>query len=350
MEVLNWYLLTIGSAYTVVQHPRDTNAYLTIRYGRHNTTDVDGWYIMIDGPTRSLPEHIRDSLGSGIPAQAPASNVCLYNFEASNVAADVVSSYIFENSAVQVHTIVDRMVPAWVDGDVDVVIMSYSGDSQEAAEVYAGARMRTSRIHCITSGGRLRELCERNGGQLLPVPQGLSNSEATGYEIGILVNLYESLGVTGIRRALSDSLPGITEYRDSVWDSDYAGHLAEFIGDRIPVIYCIGELRAVHKRWKMLINQILGRLAFSGELPEFDHNEIVSWTEDGDSRDFAILMFRTQTESELLDRIVGTVTELLPEYDLNIEIIGLDGKLMERGIKGIILADAVVARMKGAGA
>ena len=303
-------------------------------------------YHMSEGPTRFLPEHIRDSLDSEIPAQRPAHNICLYNFEASNIAADVVSSYIFENHPVQVHTIVDRMVPAWVNDSVDVVIMSYTGNSPEVDEVYTVAKQRTSRIHCITSGGRLKELCEKGGDQLLLVPQGLSNSDATGYEIGILANLYESMGIQGIREALEDSLPRIMEYRDSVWDSEYAEHIASFIGGRIPVIYCIGELRAVHKRWKMLINQVLGRLAFSGELPEFDHNEIVSWTEDKDSRDFVILLFRTQTESELLDKIVGTVTELLPEYDLNIEIIGLEGRLMERGIKGIILADAVISRME----
>ncbi|MBR4203118.1 MAG: hypothetical protein IKQ93_06055, partial [Candidatus Methanomethylophilaceae archaeon] len=75
---------------------------------------------MSDGPTRFLPEHIRDSLDTIIPAQRPAHNICLYNFEASNIAADVVSSYIFENSPVQVHTIVDRKVPAWVNETVDV--------------------------------------------------------------------------------------------------------------------------------------------------------------------------------------------------------------------------------------
>ena len=104
-------------------------------------------------------------------------------------------------------------------------------------------------------------------------------------------------------------------------------------------------MRAVHKRWKMLINQVIGKLAFSGELPEFDHNEIVSWTEDRNNREFMILMFRIRTDSELLNKIEDTVTGLLPEYKLNIKVIDLEGELMERAIKGIILADAVVGCM-----
>jgi len=299
------------------------------------------------GPTQYLPEHIRDSLAQEIKMQKSASNICLYNFEASNIAADTVSSYVFNNSEVQVHTIVDRNVPSWVDESVDVIIMSYSGDSQEVNEVYTGAKARTNRIHCITSGGKLRELCESGGDDLILVPSGLSNADATGYEIGVLVNLYESLGIKGVKDAMLDALPGLFEYRDRVWDSEQVGRIAELIKDKIPVIYCIGELRAVHKRWKMLINQVLGRLAFSGELPEFDHNEVVSWTEDKDNEGFILIILRTESDSELLDKIVNIVTSLLPEYGLDMEVIDIQGKLMERGIRGIILADAVVSRLNG---
>jgi len=301
---------------------------------------------MTEAPSRFLPEHIRDSLQSSIPVQRSASNICLYNFGSSNVAADAVSSYVFEKKPIQIHTIVDRIVPAWVDDSVDVIIMSYSGNNQEVEEVYLKAKKKTDRIHCITSGGKLKDLCQSGNDDLVLIPKNLADSEATGYEIGSLINLYESLGIQGIKNSMLESLPDIINYRDSIWNSGYPAHIAEFIGEKIPVIYCIGELRAVHKRWKMLINQVLGRLAFSGELPEFDHNEIVSWTEDKDNNDFAMLMFKTQTESKMLDLIVDTVTDLLSEYNLNIEIIELDGKLMERCIKGIILADAVVNSME----
>ena len=46
-----------------------------------------------------------------------------------------------------------------------------------------------------------------------------------------------------------------------------------------------------------------------------------------------------------MNKIEDTVTGLLPEYKLNIKVIDLEGELMERAIKGIILADAVVGCM-----
>lgn len=322
--------------------PYNISKAISEQYGRRVTSDM-----VSDVPSRSLPEHIRESLEIKVPEQAKASMVCLFNFEASGIAGDTVSSYVFSNSEVQVHTMVDRSVPAWVTEKTDVIIMSYSGNSPEIETIYDVAMRKKARIHCITSGGKLAELCRNNNGNLLRIPAGLNNFEATGYEIGALVNLYEAMGITGIKDAMTSVLPSLIEYRDSVWDSRRALNISEEMRKRVPVIYSVGELRAVHKRCKMLVNQVLGRLAFAGELPEFDHNEIVSWTEDRNSDEFLILMFRIKTDSELLNRIQDTVMELLPEYDLKIQVIDLEGGLMERAIKGIILADAVVCSMKG---
>jgi len=298
---------------------------------------------MTDAITRLLPEHIMEALEIDVPDQRPAETICLYNFEASNIAADTVSTYVFARTTTQVHTIVDRVVPAWVKEDVDVIIMSYSGNSPEIDEVYTGARMKGCRMHCITSGGHLKELCDRDHDvNLILIPEGMSNWDATGYEIGALVRLYEAMGISGIQKSVEDEMQSIKEYRDSIWDSEQVKRLALQIRGRIPVIYCTGELRAVHKRWKMLINDEIGSLAFSGEYPEFNHNELVSWTDrDSDTSDFIIIVFRIDTGSDLLNRILNTSTDLLREHRLKVRIIDVTGGLVERSIRGVIFADAV---------
>jgi len=304
---------------------------------------------MTDTPTRYLPEHIIEALRTEVPPQKKAKTICLYNYEASSIAADSVSSYIFSKTPTQVHTILDRNVPAWADENVDVIIMSYSGNSSEVEEVYEGARARGCRIHCITSGGNLKRYCERDGVNLITVPVGLSNSDATGYEIGVLVKLYEAMGIEGIQATIEEAIPKILAYRDEIWGSDQVKKLAIRVRGKIPVIYCTGELRAVHKRWKMLINDEIGRLAFSGEYPEFNHNELVSWADkDSDTSDFILVVYRIQTGSDLLDRIVDTSTSLLKEHKLKIVTIDLEGGILDRCIRGIIFADAVASVLKEA--
>ena len=238
----------------------------------------------------TIPEDIEAQLSHNYNCIGGATSICIYNFEGSNVAADAISAYIYNNSKLQIHTIVDKSVPEWIGPEVDVVIMSYAGSNRYVESIFNGVKSKGSRVHCITSGGKLAELCKASGDDLHLVPEGLSTFEATGFEMGALVNLYDSLGVTGLKDAVKRMIPALKQYRDEVWGSRNVWKLAMKVNGAIPVIYSSGELRAVHKRWKFLLNSVTGKLAFSGEIPEFDHNEIVSWTEDSDAKEFIILI------------------------------------------------------------
>ena len=239
---------------------------------------------------RTIPEDIEAQLSQDYGHSNNATSICIYNFEGSNVAADAVSAYVYNSTRMQVHTIVDKSVPDWIGPGVDVIIMSYAGSNRYLESIFNGVKAKGSRIHCITSGGKLAELCRDSGEDLHLVPEGLSTFEATGFEMGALVNLYDSLGVAGLKDAVKDMIPRLKKYRDEIWGSRDTWKLAMKVNGAIPVIYSSGELRAVHKRWKFLLNSVTGKLAFSGEIPEFDHNEIVSWTEDSDAKEFIILI------------------------------------------------------------
>ena len=239
---------------------------------------------------KSIPEDLEAQLAQDYGRKHTATSICIYNFEGSNVAADAISAYVYNNSNMQIHTIVDKSVPQWIGPEVDVVIMSYAGSNRYVESIFNGVKARGSRVHCITSGGKLAELCKASGDDLHLVPEGLSTFEATGFEMGALVNLYDSLGVEGLKDAVKEMIPRLKKYRDEIWGSKEVWKLAMKVNGAIPVIYSSGELRAVHKRWKFLLNSVTGKLAFSGEIPEFDHNEIVSWTEDTDAKEFIILI------------------------------------------------------------
>ena len=294
---------------------------------------------------KTIPEDLEAQLSKEYNQIEGSTTICIYNFEGSNFAADAVSAYVYSNSDLQIHTIVDKSVPEWIGPDVDVILMSYAGSNRYIESIYNGVKTRGSRIHCITSGGLLAEFCILNGDDLHLVPDGLSPFEATGFEMGALVNIYDSLGVKGLKNTIKGMIPKLKEYRDEIWKSDYIWKLAMKVNGAIPVIYSSGEMRAVHKRWKILLNSATGKLAFSGELPEFDHNEIVSWTEDSDSKEFIILIIQSESDSLLLNKIFNSVTSILFEYNLQLEVIKIEGELVERSIRGIMLADAVIAHL-----
>ena len=75
-----------------------------------------------------------------------------------------------------------------------------------------------------------------------------------------------------------------------------AKRLAETIGDRIPVIWGSDGVAGVGAyRWRTQWNENAKSPAFSSEMSELDHNEIVGWHDDRGRR-FAIVALRTEGE------------------------------------------------------
>ena len=120
---------------------------------------------------KTIPEDIEAQLSQEYGHFDDTTSICIYNFEGSNVAADAISAYVYNNSKMQIHTIVDKSVPQWIGPEVDVVIMSYAGSNRYVESIFNGVKSRGSKVHCITSGGKLAELCRATGDDLHLVPE-----------------------------------------------------------------------------------------------------------------------------------------------------------------------------------
>jgi glucose/mannose-6-phosphate isomerase len=79
----------------------------------------------------------------------------------------------------------------------------------------------------------------------------------------------------GIRTEIDSSAAHLREAIDAL--TALAAELAERLEGTIPVVYGADLTIPVAYRWKTQINENAKLLAFAGELPEADHNEIVGW-------------------------------------------------------------------------
>ena len=294
----------------------------------------------------SVIDDIEKVIANKVNKQSKANRVCIFNYGVSSVAANAVSSYVYANSDFYLTTSSSFSVPSWIDASTDVIIMSYSGDSPEVENIYLLLKERGSRIHCITSGGKLKELADRNSDESFLLPENIDPLDAVGYEIGYLINLFESLGAVGIRDEAVSMLPRLRQYSIDIRGSK-VNKLAARIVTKVPVFYALGESKAIAERWMMGVNGTLGRLAFMGEFPEFDHNEIVSWTTDAASSEFVIVMISTKSSDKMLNHIMDTAITLISEMDLDVQVVEIEGNTLENNLRGILLADAVVDVIEG---
>ncbi|MFB3739304.1 MAG: bifunctional phosphoglucose/phosphomannose isomerase, partial [Candidatus Velamenicoccus archaeovorus] len=220
----------------------------------------------------------------------------------SAVAGDVLAALAWDRLRVPVVVVRADRLPEHCGPDTLVLASSYSGDTAETLSCFEDALRRGCRVAVLTSGGRLAERARREGLPLVAVPGGFMPRAAFGFlALGVL-GLLEGMGL-GL--GVGEGLDGAVERLDTLVATlvptvpssvNPAKRLAAAIGHRIPVVWGAGGIGAVAAaRWKTQMNENAKVPAWSAELPELDHNEVVGWSEAEGTR-FSVIALRHEGE------------------------------------------------------
>jgi glucose/mannose-6-phosphate isomerase len=220
--------------------------------------------------------------------------------------------------------------------------------------MYDQAMKKGCKIVVITGGGELRDRCLKDGNKLIEVPNTIQPRSSIGYVIGYLTNIVETAGGPKIRSDLAKSIPALRKFRGNVWirnPDTPAKKIAERIHGKVPVIYATPTLSVAALRWKNQMNENSKIIAFSGTIPELNHNEIVGWSNlDSISSCRPMLIYEDgvpDAEISMLDESI----EMMRSSGLDPEVVRISGRTaLERSLKAIMLGDYVslfLASMNG---
>ena len=306
-----------------------------------NPQDVPG--LSVFEHLMSLPEMVRYGLDVDVGDYGRSKRICIFGIGQSSIAGDVISAYADYFSDIPVVNVTNGILPGWVGDDTDVIIVSYTGKNTIINEIYDSLKDKNNTLTCITSGGRLAEKCQNDGKRVVNLPEGLSSRTALGIEIGVLVSIVQRMGLTEIRERLVDILPTIKGYRDSLFDDLRIETLIPKLKGNTIAFYGSPDFRASFRRWKMSFNEDLGSLAFCGELPEYNHNEIVGWANHNQNDDdLKIAFLRGKYKNDVLTKIIDKTIEVLEEsgrHVMDLKILGEEP--MEKNLRAIMLGDFV---------
>ena len=173
-------------------------------------------------------------------------------------------------------------LPGWAAqaADLLVVAMSYSGNTEETLSAAETAASQGLTPAVVTGGGTLAAWAADHGWPSVTVPGGLQPRAALGYLLGALLHLLNAAGAASVGRrdlfAAADIADSISGQEGSGWT--LAADLAQGLEGRIVAVYGGGGITSpVAQRWKTQINENAKWPAWYSDLPELDHNEIVSW-------------------------------------------------------------------------
>ncbi len=255
-----------------------------------------------------LPEQCREGYALGLaiadpPAIDDLASVAFCGMGGSAIAGDVIRTLFAGELGVPVTVVRSAELPAHCGPRTLVLVSSYSGGTGETLALFERAVERGCRIVAVTSGGALADRAGELRVATLRLPAGFAMPRAAfGHlalgSIGVLV----AMGlVRSVERDLDEAVaalePIAARCGPSVPASDNpAKTLAMQLGERVPVIWgAAGIASAAATRWKAGFNENAKVPAFSSELPELDHNEVVGWS-PGRGEGFHVIALRHDGE------------------------------------------------------
>ncbi len=223
-------------------------------------------------------------LGS-FPAVPPAEpdGLVVCGMGGSAIGADLVLACL-PGLSVPAAVVRGYELPEWVGPDTLVIVVSYSGQTEEALACAAQARARSCVPVCVSSGGSLGAYAEAERLPLVLVPGGGQPRAAVGSLSMPLLATLEASGLTYdhtsevVAAAAQLETDSALLGPDSADDDNPAKVLARKLDERLVVVYGAGPTVPVARRWKGQVNENAKAPAFFNELPELDHNELMGWT------------------------------------------------------------------------
>ena len=297
------------------------------------------------GQLTAFPDQLEWSRDMVVPNMTGASNVVICGVGGSAIAGDVLMDLLVTTSPVPLAVSRDVVLPGYADKDTLVIVASYSGNTAESLDQYEDAMRRGCRMAAVTSGGRLEELARKNSQTLIKVPAGNQPRASMGYLLGSLALFAQRAGMGAVHDQLMASVPKLRSFMDTLAPDvpstrNQAKRIARAMTGHVPAVYAPRTVRSVALRWQGQVNENAKMVAFSGEIPEMDHNQLVGWLEGGTGCHCRPVVLMPADMRPTVRRMAEVTLQMLNERGLDPVLVALPGSdLMSNVLQGLALGD-----------
>jgi glucose/mannose-6-phosphate isomerase len=229
-----------------------------------------------------------------------------------------------------------------------MVVISYSGNTEETISAAEQAAARRARVLVECSGGKLEKTAADSGYTLIKIPSGLQPRGAIGYLFYPAYLVLDRLGLIDIRGEDQEEAFRLVEERSALYNrstpagENPAKRLALRIGDRLPLIYGTeGIYTALAYRLKCEINENGKTPCWWNTFSELNHNETVGWERLKDvTGSFTVITFRDPDETPRIKTRIDVTLEQVEKNVGDIIQIDVQGKSkLARALSTLYLGD-----------
>jgi glucose/mannose-6-phosphate isomerase len=292
----------------------------------------------------ALPDHLRDALwrveSAGIE-ESEAGGLVVCGMGGSAVGGLLAQAALGDRLRRPLAVVRDYQLAPWTPPEHAVLCVSYSGDTEETLACFEAAEAVGAPRIVATTGGALAAAARAAGLPVIGIPAGLQPRAAVGYTFTVAAEVATTVGVApGLRTEIDSSAAHLGHARDGL--AARAAELADRIQGTVPVIYGCDLTAPVAYRWKTQVNENAKQHAFTHELPELDHNELVGWSEQAGGPPFSAIFLEDRDQHPRQRRRIELTASLVEPAASAVIRLETEGETRtERLLWAVMLGDLV---------
>jgi len=274
-----------------------------------------------------LPQDVKEAVELGSSFEITFKNikkVCIAGMGGSSIGGELLVTLANKFSKLPFQVIRDNKVPKFIDSKTLLIVVSYSGNTEETLSFFEQAKGNNNML-CISSNGVLEDLAKKENIPLVIIPKGYPPRGAIAYLFFPALEILRKSKILSIKKEfIKETINILEENKDTAkaWAEEVSGNIKE----KLPFIYSIYDFCAVARRWSTQINENSKSLAHWAVFSELDHNEIVGWENPKEilKRTF-IFILRNRNGDERINKRIEITSELIKEFSGEIMSVYSDG-------------------------
>jgi glucose/mannose-6-phosphate isomerase len=275
-------------------------------------------------------------------------NVIVAGMGGSAIGGELLRDWARDRVHVSIEVSRAYSLPAYADERSLVLVVSYSGETEETLSSFLDAMRRGCMVFCVSSGGSLLDFAERLGVPFLRVPSGFAPRAALPFLFVPLLVVLEKVGVVSdVSGELSEAVEVLGRVvgecaPEKPVDGNVAKGLAVGVNGSVPMVYGFGVFRGVAQRFKTQFNENAKVPSKWEYFSEVDHNEVVGWERAGELAGcFSAVFIRDKSESEAIRSRIEITKGLMPGGSKLFEVWSRGEGVLARMLSAVCIGDFV---------
>ncbi len=242
-------------------------------------------------------------------------NVVFAGMGGSALAAEIVK----DGLTVPFQIVRNYDIPAYVGKNTLFFASSYSGNTEETIEALAQAEAKGAQIVVIAAGGKLQQLAAEKNLPFYLLPTVDQPRYAVFYSFKATLTILAAadlMQMDEIDAQLQDAAKFLEE-SVKLWaaevptDQNPAKQLAQELMGKSVVVYAGPKMWPAAYKWKISCNENAKQIAWTNQIPEFNHNEFIGWSKQPTDKPYAVIDLRSNLEHPRVQKRFEVTARLL---------------------------------------